>query len=107
MNGKNAELLLESIDESFGLTAEDFDIEGRLYYTQWGADIDGKVKKENLIDLADLQHRSLKISKNLGDIYIDKICTDGWVIVGRGTTLHCDDLDAGLGYVDNFEGFLM
>lgn len=99
MKGKDAELLLSSIDESFGLTKYDFK-DGKPIYTKWGT-------PENYIDIADLGHRSLKISKNLGDIYIEKIKTDCWVIVGKGTRLHCDDLDAGMGYVDNFEGFLM
>jgi hypothetical protein len=99
MKGKNAELLLESIDESFGLTKHDFE-NGKPIYTKWGSE-------DDYIDVADLKHRSLKISKNLGDIYIDSIHTDSWIIVGKGTTLHCDDMDAGMGYVDNFEGFLM
>lgn len=104
MKGKDAELLLESIDESFGFTKHDFekDESGRLVpiYTKWG-------NEEKYTDIEDLGHVSFKISKNLGDIYIDKIHTDGWVIVGKGTTLHCDDLDAGMGYVTGFEGFLM
>ena len=99
MKGRNAELLLESIDESFGLTKHDFSA-GMPIYTKWG-------NKDNYIDIANLGHRSLKISKNLGDVYIDKISTDGWVIVGKGTKLHCEDLDAGMGFVENFEGFLM
>lgn len=107
MRGKNAELLLESIDEAIGLTKYDFDKEGYPYYTKWGADENGEVDPDNLVELSNLQHRSLKISKKLGDIYIDKIDTDGWLIVGKGTTLHCDDVYAGMGRVDNFEGFLM
>lgn len=99
MNGKEAEELLMSIDESFGFTSHDFE-DGKLIYNQWGDD-------DNYIDVADLKHRSLKISKNLGDIYIDKIRTDEWVIVGKGTTLHCDDIEAGKGIVLDFEGFLM
>lgn len=99
MKGRDAELLLESIDESFGLTKHDFK-GGLPIYTKWG-------DEKNYIDVSDLGHRSLKISKNLGDVYIDKISTDAWVIVGKGTTLHCDDLYAGMGYVDEFEGYLM
>lgn len=100
MNGKQAEELLLSIDESFGLTKYDFDENGRPIYIRWG-------DEESYIDVENLGHRSLKISKKLGDIYIDKISTDGWVIVGKGTTLHCDDIHAGEGVVENFEGFLM
>ncbi len=100
MKGIEAEKLLESIGEAFGLTKHDF-IDGRPFYTVWGED------EKTRIDLANLGDRSLKISKNLGDIYIDKISTDHWVVVGRGTTLHYDDLHAGKGFVDNFEGFLM
>lgn len=103
MKGKDAELLLESIDESFGFTKYDFEkIDGKKVpiYKKWGTE-------EDHIDIENLGHRSFKISKGLGDIYIDKIHTDAWVIVGRGTTLHCEDLYAGMGYVDNFEGFLM
>lgn len=100
MRGKKAQELLLSIDESFGLTKHDFDENGKPIYLKWGSE-------DSFIDIEDLQHRSLKISKKLGDIYIDKISTDGWVIVGKGTTLHCDDISAGEGVVENFEGFLM
>ena len=97
------ELLLESIDEAFGFTKWDFEvIDGRKVpiYTKWGTE-------EQHTDIENLGHVSFKISKNLGDIYIDKIHTDAWVIVGEGTTLHCNDLHAGMGYVPDFEGFLM
>lgn len=104
MTQEDQDLILGSIDECFGFTKEDFekDKEGRLVpiYTKWGS-------KRDLIDIEDLGHLSFKISKNLGDIYIDKIHTDGWVIVGEGTFLHCDDLDAGMGYIEDFEGYLM
>lgn len=100
MKGKEAEDLLLSIDESFGLTKYDFDENGRPIYTRWG-DEDG------YIDLEDLGSRSLKVSKNLGDIYVDKIKTDEWVVVGKGTTLHCEDIQADKGIVEDFEGFLM
>lgn len=103
MNGEDAELLLTSIDESFGLTAHDFEEndDGKLVpiYTKWG--------DKEMIDIEDLKHRSLKISKNIGDIYIDKISTDCWIIVGKGTKLHCADMHAGLGVVNNFDGFLL
>lgn len=103
MTKEEQELLLMSIDEAFGFTKHDFEVvDGRKVpiYTKWGTE-------EDYTDITDLGHVSFKISKNLGDIYIDKIHTDGWVIVGKGTTLHCDDLYAGMGYVDEFEGFLM
>lgn len=99
MKGLEAEELLMSIDESFGLTKFDFQ-EGKPIYTVWG-------EGAKAIDIADLGHRSLKISKKLGDIYIDKISTNEWVIVGEGTTLHCEDLQAGKGLIENFQGFLM
>lgn len=104
MSPEDQELLLGSIDEAFGLTKHDFekDERGKLVpiYTKWG---DG----QTMIDIENLEHRALKISKNLGDVYIDKIKTDSWVIVGEGTTLHCDDLQAGMGYVPDFEGYLL
>lgn len=99
MTVEESGLLLESIDESFGFTKHDFD-KGRPIYTKWGT-------PEDYTDIEDLGTISFKISKNLGDVYIDKIHTDAWVIVGKGTTLHCDDLYAGMGYVDEFEGFLI
>jgi hypothetical protein len=104
MTQEDQELLLESIDEAFGFTKADFekDSTGRLVpiYTKWGSE-------ENYTDIEDLGHVSFKISKNLGDIYIKKIHTDSWVIVGEGTYLHCDDLYAGMGYVEDFEGYLL
>lgn len=99
MRGKAATNLLLKIEDAFGLTKHDF-IDGKPIYTKWG-------DKENYIDVSDLGDRSLKISKNLGDVYIDKIKTNKWVIVGKGTTLHCDDIEAGEEVVENFEGFLM
>lgn len=95
---KDEKLLLE-IEEAFGLTKDDF-VDGRVIYTKWGTE-------ENHINIEDLGTRSLKISKNLGDVYLDKVRTDDYVIVGEGTTLHCDDLEAGKGVVDNFKGFLL
>lgn len=104
MTKEEQELLLMSIDEAFGFTKHDFeeDFEGRKVpiYIKWG-------EGEDATDIEDLGSVSMKISKNLGDIYIDKLHTDAWVIVGKGTTLHCDDLYAGMGYVPDFEGFLM
>lgn len=100
MKGREAEKFLEKIGDAFGLTKHDFNNERRVIYTKWGTD-------ESNIDLADLGHRSLKVSKNLGDIYIDTIHTDEWVIIGKGTILHCPDLKAGKGVEDNFDGFLM
>lgn len=103
MTTEEQELLLMSIDEAFGFTKHDFEmVDGRKVpiYTKWGTE-------EAPTDIGNLGHVSFKISKNLGDIYIDKIHTDAWIIVGIGTTLHCDDLEAGLGLVEDFEGFLM
>lgn len=104
MTQEDQELLLMSIDEAFGFTKHDFEknSDGKLVpiYTKWG-------NEENRTDIEDLGDISFKISKNLGDIYIDKIHTDAWIIVGDGTTLHCDDLYAGLGLVEDFEGFLL
>lgn len=99
MKGKQAEELLLKIDQAFGFTQHDF-VEGKPMYTKWGTE-------EDLIDIADLGDRSLKIGKDLGDVYFDKISTNKWVIVGKGTTLHCDDLTVGEELVENFEGFLM
>lgn len=104
MTEEENELLLKSIDECFGFTKHDFEIneEGKKVpiYLKWG-------DESKFTDIENLGHLSFKISKNLGDIYIDKISTDGWLIVGIGTTLHCDNIDAGMGYVPDFEGFLM
>lgn len=99
MKGKKAEELLLKIDEAFGLTKHDFK-DGKPIYTQWG-------DEDNAIDIENLGDRSLKISKKLGDIYIKKIKTNKWVIVGKGTNLHCEDIEVGEELVDNFEGFLM
>lgn len=87
------------ITECFGLTKHDF-IAGAPIYTKWGIAGD-------YIDIADLGERSLKISKNLGDVFIEKIKTDGWVIVGKGTNLNCDDITVGKKLVKDFDGFLM
>lgn len=95
----NDELLMQ-ITDCFGLTKYDFDKEGVPIYTKWG-DV------KNHIDIANLGDYSLKISKNLGDVYIDKIHTNKWVVVGEGTTLHCADLQVGEKLVENFTGFLM
>lgn len=104
MTKAEQEALLMSIDRAFGFTKHDFetDIEGHKVpiYTKWG-------NEESYTDIEDLGDVSMKISKNLGDIYIDKIHTDKWIIVGKGTTLHCPDLYAGEELVENFEGFLM
>lgn len=104
MSGEEAEKLLLSIDKAFGLTYHDFeeDEEGKLVpvYTMWKSN-------DNITNIEDLGDVSFKIGKDLGDIYINKIHTDGWLIIGSGTTLHCDDVKAGLGRVDNFEGFLL
>jgi hypothetical protein len=99
MNGEEAEQLLMKIEEAFGLTKHDFE-DGTPIYTKWGTE-------ENYVDIENLGDHSLKISKNLGDVYIDKISTNKWVVVGKGTTLHCDDITAGEELVENFEGFLM
>lgn len=99
MTKAEQEELLMKIEDCFGLTKYDFK-DGKPFYTKWG-------DEENNIDIADLGDRSLKISKNLGDIYIESIHTNKWVVVGKGTTLHCDDIEAGEAVVENFEGFLM
>lgn len=93
------EIIMGQIQEAFGFTKYDFDEMGRPIYTKWG-------DEDNYIDVENLVNRSLKINKNLGDIYIDKIRTDGWVIVGIGTTLHCDDIEAGEDIVTEYEGFI-
>ena len=100
MNSKEAQELLVKIEKAFGLTKHDFDKDGVPIYTKWGT-------PEDYTDIADLRDCSLKISKNLGDVYIDKISTDKWVIVGSGTTLHCDNITVGEELIENFEGFLM
>lgn len=87
------------IKEALGFTKYDFDEEGRLIYTKWG-------DEKSFIDVEDLGGRSLKINKNLGNIYIDRIRTDGWVIVGAGTTLHCDDIEVGEEIITDYEGFI-
>ena len=99
MTKKQQEELLMKIEDCFGFTQHDF-VDGKPIYTKWG-------EGESQIDVARLGNRSLKISKNLGDIYIDKISTNKWVVVGRGTTLHCKDMEVGEELVEDFEGFLM
>lgn len=110
MTEEEQQELLMDMKEGFGLTKHDFEIndEGRKVpiYTKWGADEDGNVVEENIVDLADLKNLSLSISKNLGDIYIDKISTDEYIVVGIGTNLHCDDIHAGKKIVRDFEGYL-
>lgn len=99
MSGKEAEELLMQIEDCFGLTKHDFK-DGAPIYTKWGIG-------DAQIDIADLGDHSLKISKNLGDVFIEKIRTNKWVVVGKGTTLHCDDIAVGEALVEDFEGFLM
>lgn len=99
MTKEEQDKLLLSIDKAFGLTKDDF-VDGRPIYTVWGLN-------DDQIDVENLGEYSLKISKNLGDVYIDKISTDAKIVVGVGTTLHCDDIHAGLGITYDFEGFLM
>ena len=99
MKGKEAEELLMKIEDAFGLTKYDFK-DGKPIYTKWG-------NPDDFTDIAELGDVSLKISKNLGHIYIDRIHTNKWVVVGKGTTLHCDDLEVGEELVTGFEGFLM
>lgn len=96
---KKDENLLMKIKNAFGLTADDFQ-NGKPIYTKWGFGDETR-------DIENLGDYSLKISKNLGDIYISKIRTDEYVLVGEGTTLHCDDIEAGKEIVTNFKGFLM
>lgn len=100
LKGKAAENLLMKIEDCFGFTKHDIDSEGKPIFTKWGT---GK----NTTNIADLKDVSFKMSKNLGDVYIEKLHTNKWVVVGKGTTLHCDDLEAGEGVELDFEGFLM
>lgn len=95
--------VMGEIQEAFGFTKYDFeevDGEKRLIYTKWGE------PGPEQIDVENLGNRSLKINGNLGDIYIDKIRTDGWVIVGEGTTLHCDDIEAGEEVMLDYKGYI-
>lgn len=96
---KEGEEIMMKIEEALGFTKYDFDEDGRLTYTKWG-------NEDDYIDVENLGHRSLKINGKLGDIYIDKIRTDGYVIVGAGTTLHCDDISAGEEVITDYEGFI-
>lgn len=100
MKGREAEVLLMKIDKAFIFNKADFK-NGRPLYDIWPG-----MQGEHSFDVANLGEWSLKIKKNLGDIYINKISTDKWVIVGKGTTLHCDDIHAGEGVVRGFEGYL-
>lgn len=96
------EAIMGQIEEAFGFTKHDFHVvdgEKRPIYTKWGT-------TEDFIDVEDLGNKSLKINGKLGDIYIDKIRTDGWVIVGNGTTLHCPDIEVGEDIIINYEGFI-
>lgn len=99
MKGKKAEQLMAKIEHAFGLEKLDFR-DGRPVYTKWGT-------PEDHIDIADLKHRSFKLAGDLGDVYIEKLHTDKWIVIGKGTTLHCDDIYAGEEIVKNFEGYLM
>jgi hypothetical protein len=99
---EEGQTIMGQIQEAFGFTKYDFenvDGEKRLIYTKWGTGADQ-------IDVENLGDRSLKINGDLGDIYIDKIRTDGWVIVGKGTTLHCPDIEAGEDIVTEYEGYI-
>lgn len=99
---EDGEVIMGQIEEAFGFTKYDFEnVDGqkKLIYTKWGPE-------EDIIDIEDLGNRSLKINGKLGDIYIDKIRTDGWVIIGQGTTLHCDDIEAGEDIITEYEGFI-
>ena len=89
---------MEQIQEALGFYKEDFE-DGKLIYTKWGFN-------DNFLDVENLGHWSLKINGGIGDIYIDKIRTDGWVIVGSGTTLHCDDIEVGEEIITDYEGFI-
>lgn len=100
MKGKEAEELLRKMDKGFTLNAADFE-NGRPLYTVWPG-----MKGESSFDVANLGDWSLQISKNLGDVYIEKISTNKWVVVGKGTTLHCDDIHAGEAVVRGFEGYM-
>jgi hypothetical protein len=99
---KEGEQIMMKIEEALGFTKHDFhmvDDQQRLIYTKWGSE-------DDYIDIEDLGNRSLKINGKLGDIYIDKIRTDGYVIVGAGTSLHCDDLHAGEEVITDYKGFI-
>lgn len=100
MKGREAEVFLMGIDKAFGLHKGDFN-KGRPLYNVWPG-----MQGERSFDVSDLGDWSLEISKNLGDVYIDKISTNKWVVVGKGTTLHCDDIHAGKGVVRGFDGYM-
>lgn len=99
---KEGEAIMMEIEEALGFTKHDFhEVDGKqqLIYTKWGTE-------DDYIDIEDLGNRSLKINGKLGDIYIDKIRTDGYVIVGAGTTLHCDSVVAGKEIITDYKGFI-
>ena len=96
---KQGEEIMMKIEQALGFTKYDFDSDGKLIYAKWG-------EENNQIDVENLGGRSLKINKNLGDIYIDRIRTDGWVIVGSGTKLHCDDIEVGEEVITDYKGFI-
>ncbi len=96
---KKDEKILMNIKNAFGLMADDFE-HGKPIYTKWGFG-------DDIYDIENLGDCSLKISKNLGDIYIKKIYTDEYILVGEGTSLHCDDMYAGKDVITDFKGFLM
>lgn len=99
---EEGEQIMLQIERAFGFTAHDFEVidnQKRLTYTKWGS-------PESYTDVENLGEKSLKINGKLGDIYIDKIRTNGWVIVGEGTTLHCDDIEAGEDIITEYEGYI-
>lgn len=99
---EEGQVIMGQIEKAFGFTKYDFELidgEKRLIYTKWGS-------PEDYTDVEDLGDKSLKINGKLGDIYIDKIRTDGWVIVGEGTTLHCPDIEAGEDIITEYEGYI-
>lgn len=100
MTRKEEEALMVKIQNAFILNEADFE-NGRPLYNVWPG-----MMGESKFDLASLDDWSLKIRKNLGDVYIDKISTNKWVVVGKGTILHCDDLTVGEELVENFEGYM-
>lgn len=100
MKGKQAEELMMKMDKGFCLHKGDFN-NGRPLYNVWPG-----MQGESKFDIADLGDWNLEISKNLGDVYIDKISTNKWVVVGKGTTLHCDDIHAGEAVIRGFDGYM-
>jgi hypothetical protein len=99
---EQGEIIMGQIEKAFGFTKYDFEIidgQKRLMYTKWGS-------PEEYTDVEALGEKSLKINGKLGDIYIDKVRTDGWVIVGKGTNLHCEDIEAGQDIITEYEGYI-